>query len=87
MYQRNYCGLAISKDLINWELKEILLCDRELFNEQLSVAQHAFQYVDWIFDGDDILFVVRESTEDAKNFHDSNNLTFYRISNYSEIVK
>ncbi len=87
VYQRNYCGLAISKDLINWELKEILLCDRELFNEQLSVAQHAFQYVDWIFDGDDILFVVRESTEDAKNFHDSNNLTFYRISNYSEIVK
>lgn len=83
-YQRNYCGLAVSKDLINWELKEILLSDRELFNNQLSVAQHAFQYVDWIFDGDDILFVVRESTEDAKNFHDSNYLTFYRITNYAE---
>lgn len=86
-YQRNYCGFAVSKDLINWELKEILLSDRELFNDELSVAQHAFQYVDWIFDGDDILMVVRESTEDAKNFHDSNYLTFYRIINYADLVK
>lgn len=87
--QRNYCALAVSTDLVNWETVEevdILLCDRELYNAELSVAQHAFQYADWIVDGNDIVFVVRESKEDAKNFHDSNCLTFYRISNYADLV-
>ena len=64
----------------------MLLCDREICHPTLSVAQHAFQYIDWIFDGDDILFVVRESAEDAANFHDSNYLTFYRIENYEKYI-
>lgn len=87
--QRNYCALAVSTDLVHWETTEqvdILLCDRELYNAELSTAQHAFQYADWIIDGDDILFVVRESKEDAKNFHDANCLTFYRLSNYAALV-
>lgn len=87
--QRNYCALAVSTDLVHWETTEqvdILLCDRELYNAELSTAQHAFQYADWIIDGDDILFVVRESAEDAKNFHDANYLTFYRLSNYAALV-
>lgn len=86
-YQRNYAALCVSDDLIHWELKEILLCDREICNDTVSVAQHAFQYIDWIFDGDDILFVVRESAEDAANFHDSNYLTLYRIAEYANLVK
>ena len=86
-YQRNWSALAVSDDLINWKISEMLLCDRELVNPYVSVSQHAFQYVDWIFDGDDILFVVRESAEDCKNFHDSNYLTIYRIVNYAEMIK
>lgn len=80
--QRNYATLVASRDLVNWEVKEVLLCDREICHPTISVAQHAFQYVDWIFDGEDMLFVVRESAEDAANYHDSNYLTFYRIANY-----
>lgn len=86
-YQRNYCALCTSDDLIHWEIKEMLLCDREIYNSTLSQTQHGFQYIDWIIEGDDILFVVRESVEDAKNFHDSNYLTFYKIANYADLVK
>ena len=86
-YQRNWSALAVSDDLVNWKIAEMLLCDRELVNPYVSISQHAFQYVDWIFDGDDILFVVRESAGDCKNFHDSNYLTMYRIVNYAEMIK
>ena len=84
--QRNYATLVASHDLIHWEVKEVLLCDREIYHPTLSVAQHAFQYIDWIFEGNDILFVVRESAEDAANFHDSNYLTLYRIDNYRKYL-
>lgn len=85
-YQRNFSALAVSDDLVNWRIAEMLLCDREIVNPSVSVSQHAFQYVDWVFDGDDILMVVRESAEDCKNFHDSNYLTMYRIENYTQYV-
>lgn len=86
IYQRNYSALISSDDLINWEISELLLCDRTVMNYYLSVSTHAFQYVDWIFDGDDILFVVREAMEDAANFHDSNYMTFYRIDDYRQYL-
>ena len=84
--ERNYSALISSDDLINWEIEELLLCDRSVINYYLSVSVHAFQYVDWIFDGDDILLVVREAMEDAANFHDSNYMTFYRIENYRQYL-
>ncbi len=86
IYQRNCSALISSDDLINWEVSELLLCDRTVMNYYLSVSTHAFQYVDWIFDGDDILFVVREAMEDAANFHDSNYMTFYRIDGYRQYL-
>ncbi len=86
IHERNYSALISSDDLINWEIEELLLCDRSVINYYLSVSVHAFQYVDWIFDGDDILLVVREAMEDAANFHDSNYMTFYRIENYRQYL-
>ena len=84
--QRNYLALVKSKDLVNWEICEMVLSDRELFNEVVSISQHAFQYVDWVFDGDDILLTVREGAEDSFSWHDSNMITFYRIENYADLV-
>ncbi len=86
LYQRNCSALIYSDDLINWEIGEILLTDRTVMNPYCSASRHAFQYVDWIFDGDDILLVTREATEDAANFHDSNYITFYRFENYKQYV-
>ncbi len=43
-----------------------------------------FQYVDCIFDQKDILFVSRAGINEARNFHDANQITFHRIKDYAD---
>ena len=47
---------------------------------------HAFQYVDWQFEGADIVFVSRTSFEDglggANDAHDANYMTFHRVLDF-----
>ena len=49
---------------------------------------HAFQYVDWQIDADDMIFVSRTAHDDgvggANNAHDSNYITFHRIEHFRE---
>lgn len=77
---RNVLALTCSDDLESWQVKAIVLADDDVENV-------GFQYVDWIFDGNDILFVSRTSYEDgfggADNFHNANFMTFHRISGYA----
>ena len=44
------------------------------------------QYVDWVFDGDDIIAVSRTAFPETRGLparqHDANFLTFHRISNF-----
>ena len=44
---------------------------------------HAWQYIDWQFEDDDIIYLSRTAFDDglggAKNAHDANFLTFHRI--------
>ncbi len=42
-----------------------------------------FQYVDWLFDGDDLIFVSRTAYNGAHNYHDANHLTFHRVKNFA----
>jgi len=44
-----------------------------------------FQYVDWQFDGDDIVPVCRFSWTGA-NFHDANLITFHRVSHFRDLT-
>lgn len=73
---RNALALMSSWDLRDWMIKSIVLYhpDRE---------KHAFQYVDWLFEHDDIIAVSRTAFDDglggAKRAHDANLLTFHRI--------
>jgi hypothetical protein len=50
--------------------------------------KHAFQYVDWLFEGDDIIAVSRTAYDDgqggAHRAHDANYLTFHRIANFRQ---
>lgn len=80
--QRNVLGMNISKDLYTWETAEILLCDETLMPWYDSVYHHAFQYVDWVFDGDDIIMVVREAADQTKAYHEANRVTFYRVKEF-----
>ncbi len=84
--QRNVLSLSVSKDLINWEIVETVLVDRTMLNFDVSMATHAFQYVDWCLDGEDIVFTVRENMGDSGFYHNGYELTFYRLSDYKRFL-
>ena len=50
-----------------------------------DVEKVGFQYVDFEFEGDDILFLCRTAINGAANFHDANYFTFHRIKNFREL--
>ena len=76
---RNTLALACSPDLIQWDVRCVLL-------HHPDSAKHGFQYVDWHFDGDDIIAACRTAFDDdsggAHNFHDANYMTFHRITQF-----
>jgi hypothetical protein len=77
---RNTLVLKSSSDLKTWAVHKVLL-------KHPDVKKHGFQYVDWQFDGRDIIFLSRTAYDDesggASNYHDANYLTFHRIRNYA----
>ena len=83
---RRVLAISVSDDLINWETKDYLLVEREMMNENVSSLAHAWQYPDFVIDGDDLHYVVRESSGDASNWHDSNYITFYTLSDYKNVI-
>lgn len=74
---RNTLVLMSSTDLHQWEAHATVL-------QHPDVEHHGFQYVDWQFEGEDIIFLSRTAHDDgiggARNNHDANFLTFHRIS-------
>lgn len=76
---RNTLVLSRSEDLRGWERRSVLL-------HHPDRTKHGFQYVDWLFDGDDLVVVSRTACDDATggahNFHDANFLTFHRVKNF-----
>lgn len=76
---RNLLSLLISDDCVNWSVREDLLDFR---ND--DPQKTGFQYVDFMFDGDDIIYLCRTAMNEAHNFHDANYSTFHRIENFRE---
>lgn len=76
---RNTVALLYSADLRKWETRSILL-------HHPDVARHGFQYLDWQFDGADLIAACRTAWEDqsggARNNHDANFLTFHRWTDF-----
>ena len=80
--QRNILRLSVSDDLIHWNVKrDILNYEDNCFPEDSKKV--AFQYPGFLFDGDDILAIVRTALNGAENFHNANYITFHRIRNYA----
>jgi iduronate 2-sulfatase len=81
---RNTLALVYSTDLRTWETRCILLYHPD-------VAKHGFQYVDWQFDGDDLIAACRTAWDDAeggaRNNHDANFLTFHRWKNFRKLTR
>ncbi len=84
--QRNILALVVSDDLIHWEIAEYILVDREMINPIYSGVCHAFQYTDFKIDGGDIVLAVREAAGYTNTYHDGNYCTFYRISNFRDLL-
>lgn len=80
---RNTLALTCSPDLRQWSVRSILIYHPD-------VKKHGFQYVDWLFEGDDLIAVCRTAFDDqqggAHNFHDANYLTFHRIANFRRLT-
>ncbi|HRU07095.1 MAG TPA: sialidase family protein [Candidatus Brocadiia bacterium] len=75
-YVRNTLALACSRNLRDWDVRCALLHHPDRFH-------HAFQYVDWLFDGEDLIAVSRTAYDDglggAHTYHDANYMTFHRV--------
>lgn len=82
MSQRNILSLMYSENLLDWHLKRDILNyeDRNFPEDSTKVG---FQYVDFVFDGEDIVFAGRIALNNAYNFHNANHLTVQRIRNYA----
>ena len=82
MRQRNVMCLTASDDLWNWRVVKTLMRDDTGLEGASSILLTGFQYVDWQFDGDDLIYVVRVAYRGARNFHDSNYIVFRRLPNF-----
>lgn len=80
---RNTLALTRSKNLRSWEVRCILV-------HHPDVKKHGYQYPDWLFEGDDLIAVVRTAHDDglggAHNNHDANFLTFHRIEGFRALT-
>ncbi|WP_145290423.1 hypothetical protein [Pirellulimonas nuda] len=76
---RNALALMSSSDLSDWEVESVLLYHPDR-------SKHGFQYVDWQFDGQDLIAASRTAYDDglggAANYHDANFLTFHRADDF-----
>ena len=78
---RNRLVLCYSTDLITWVPYKVVLENEDPFF-------HGFQYVDWQFDGNDLIAVIRLAVEEPRGLpnrqHDANFLVFKRIERFRE---
>ena len=80
---RNAVALMRSSNLRQWEMCCVVLYHPD-------VDKHGFQYLDWLFEGDDIIVASRTAygvgEKAAHRQHDANYLTFHRIGNFRELT-
>ncbi len=77
---RNLLSLVVSEDLVTWRLVKDLYDFRHLERTQTGL-----QYVDFFFEGDDILYLCRTSLNGAHTYHDSNYSTFHKIDGFRDL--
>lgn len=80
---RNRLALSASRDLQRWAIVHEVLYHPDS-------ETHAFQYVDWLIEDDDIIFLSRTAYDDglggAIRAHDANYTTFHRIPSFRQFI-
>ena len=77
---RNLMSLMSSANLREWKV----VCDLHDHRNE-DVARVGFQYADFEFDGEDVIYLCRTAVNGAHSYHDSNYSTFHRIENFRKI--
>jgi hypothetical protein len=80
---RSALAMYASPDLRHWTHCLTLLEDDSQTSIEAAAARVGFQYVDWAFDGEDIVYLVRTAYSGAHNYHDANRITFHRLHDYA----
>lgn len=80
---RNVLSLVTSDDAIHWEfIRDVVDCSAyENAEEKIGM-----QYPDLMIDGEDLIWVQRTAMNNAKNFHDSNYITFHRLNGFRRYI-
>lgn len=80
---RQTLALMSSEDLRAWTMHRILL-------HHPDRRDHGFQYVDFLIEGPDLVYVSRTAYDDgvfgANSFHDANFLTFHRVAGFRQAL-
>ncbi|MBN2307333.1 MAG: exo-alpha-sialidase, partial [Candidatus Hydrogenedentes bacterium] len=84
--QRAVLSLYRSDNLRTWQHAAVLLDDDSGLSYEDSFRFTGFQYVDWHFDGDDIIYLVRTAYDGADTFHNANRITFHRIAGFRRLA-
>lgn len=79
--QRSVLSLASSGDLIHWQVHSDLIDYRSI-----SAQEVGFQYVDFILEDKDLLYLSRTAFNHAHSFHDSNYITFHRLRDFRSLL-
>lgn len=78
---RNLLSLLYSKDMKDWFVAQHII-DYTDFDPKTV----GFQYVDFLIEENDIVFLCRTAMNGANNFHDSNYITFHRIKDFRKFL-
>jgi len=79
---RNLLTLMVSDNGVDWcVLKDIY------DYRHLDPQESGFQYVDYEFEGDDIIFLCRTGLNKPHGFHDTNYQTFDRVKNFRKLAE
>lgn len=81
-YGRGILTLAVSKDAVNWKTVKRIVDVRNDF--AYGMQNVGYSYPDFTFDGDDLAVVCRTAANGAKNQHDNNIISFFRVENYKQ---
>lgn len=78
---RNLLSLLVSDNCLDWKVAHDILDYRDHDYKKVG-----FQYVDMMFEGDDLIFLCRTALNGADSFHNSNYSTFHRIKNFRNLI-
>ena len=83
---RHRLSLCDSDDLITWTRRAMVIEDDSGLPEEEAMRRTGFQYADWVFDGEDIVALVRTATDGAHSPHNANQITFHRVAGFRRLI-